>query len=122
MDHSKRRAAGGEIARKFSTNHNTFTVGGSYALDDLMLVKFKPNNHGTLGSVLQHQIIRKSVITISSELDTKALDKIPKFGVCFALRPERFEANFLFFFQGISNQWGSYFSQHHLLREIVIPK
>ncbi|XP_042042660.1 mitochondrial outer membrane protein porin 2-like [Salvia splendens] len=49
VDQSKRSAAGGEIARKFSTNHNTFTVGGSYALDDLMLVKFKLNNHGALG-------------------------------------------------------------------------
>ncbi|KAG6386811.1 hypothetical protein SASPL_151987 [Salvia splendens] len=48
VDQSKRSAAGGEIARKFSTNHNTFTVEGSYALDDLMHVKFKLNNHGTL--------------------------------------------------------------------------
>ncbi|XP_057806769.1 mitochondrial outer membrane protein porin 2-like [Salvia miltiorrhiza] len=87
LDQSKRSAAGGEITRKFSTNHNTFTVGGSYALDDLTLVKLKLNNHGTLGTVLQHEVIRKSLVTISSELDTKALDKTPKFGVCFALKP-----------------------------------
>lgn len=87
VDQSKRRAAGGEIARKFSTNHNTVTVGGSYALDDLMLVKFKLNNHGTLGTVLQHQVISKSVVTISTEFDTKALDKTAKFGVCFTLKP-----------------------------------
>lgn len=77
----------GEITRKFSTNENTFTVGGSYAVDDLTLVKVKLNNHGTLGAVLQHEAIRKSLVTISSEFDTKALDKTPKFGVSLALKP-----------------------------------
>lgn len=77
----------GEINRKFSTNENTFTVGGSYAIDSLTLVKLKLNNHGSLGAVLQHEVIRKSLVTISSEFDTKALDKTPKFGVSLALRP-----------------------------------
>lgn len=77
----------GEITRKFSTNENTFTVGGSCAVDDLTLVKVKLNNHGTLAAALQHEVIRKSLVTISSEFDTKALDKTPKFGVAFALKP-----------------------------------
>lgn len=77
----------GEITRKFSTNENTFTVGGSCAVDDLTLVKVKLNNHGTLAAVLQHEVIRKSLVTISSEFDTKSLDKTPKFGVAFALKP-----------------------------------
>ncbi|GFP78902.1 mitochondrial outer membrane protein porin 2 [Phtheirospermum japonicum] len=77
LDQLKRSAAVGEITRKFSTNENTFTVGGSYAIDDLTLVKVKLNNHGTLGAVLQHEVIRKSLVTISSEFDTKALDKTP---------------------------------------------
>ncbi|KAK6125322.1 hypothetical protein DH2020_040938 [Rehmannia glutinosa] len=81
MDQLKRSAAVGEITRKFSTNENTFTVGGSYAIDGLTLVKVKLNNHGTLGAVLQHEVIRKSLVTISSEFDTKALDKTPRFGV-----------------------------------------
>ncbi|KAL6498202.1 Voltage-dependent anion-selective channel protein 2 [Orobanche gracilis] len=87
MDQLKRSAAVGEISRKFSTNENTFTVGGSYAIDGLTLVKVKLNNHGTLGAVLQHEVIRKSLMTISSEFDTKALDKTPRFGVSLALRP-----------------------------------
>ncbi|KAK6125256.1 hypothetical protein DH2020_041000 [Rehmannia glutinosa] len=87
MDQLKRSAAVGEITRKFSTNENTFTVGGSYAIDGLTLVKVKLNNHGTLGAVLQHEVIRKSLVTISSEFDTKALDKTPRFGVSLALRP-----------------------------------
>ncbi|KAH6823671.1 voltage dependent anion channel 2 [Perilla frutescens var. hirtella] len=87
VDQTKGSAAVGEIARKFSTNQNTFTVGGSYAVDNLTLVKLKLNNHGTLGTVLQHEVIPKSLVTISTEFDTKALDKTPKFGMCFALKP-----------------------------------
>ncbi|GER53746.1 mitochondrial outer membrane protein porin 2 [Striga asiatica] len=87
LDQLKKSAAVGEISRKFSTNENTFTVGGSYAIDNLTQVKVKLNNHGTLGTVLQHEVIRKSLVTISSEFDTKALDKTPRFGVSLALRP-----------------------------------
>ncbi|KAL3833251.1 hypothetical protein ACJIZ3_007987 [Penstemon smallii] len=87
MDQLKKNAAVGEISRKFSTNENTFTVGGSYAIDPLTLVKVKLNNHGALGVVLQHELIRKSLVTMSSEFDTKALDKTPKFGVSLALKP-----------------------------------
>lgn len=45
------------------------------------------NNHGKLGAVLQHELIPKSVLTISSEFDTKALDKTPRFGIALALKP-----------------------------------
>ncbi|KAH0685511.1 hypothetical protein MTR67_011667 [Solanum verrucosum] len=87
MDSLKTTAATGEITRRFSTNENTFTVGGSYAVDSLTIVKLKLNNHGNLGAVLQHEVIPKSLLTISSEFDTKALDKTPKFGVALALKP-----------------------------------
>lgn len=50
LDQSKKSAAVGEITRKFSTNENTFTVGGSCAIDSLTLVKMKFNNHGNLGA------------------------------------------------------------------------
>ncbi|KAL3640335.1 Voltage-dependent anion-selective channel protein 2 [Castilleja foliolosa] len=87
LDQLKRSAAVGEITRKFSTNENTFTVGGSCAIDDLTLLKVKLNNHGSLGAVLQHEVIRKSLLTLSSEFDTKSLDKTPRFGVSLALKP-----------------------------------
>lgn len=87
LDQLKKSAAVGEITRRFSTNENTFTVGGSYAVDNLTVVKTKLNNHGKLGTLLQHEIIPKSILTISSEFDTKALDKTPKFGVALALKP-----------------------------------
>ncbi|KAL2551647.1 Mitochondrial outer membrane protein porin 2 [Forsythia ovata] len=87
LDQLKKSAAVGEITRKFSTNENTFTVGGSYSIDGLTNVKMKLNNHGILGAVLQHELIGKSLVTLSSEFETKALDKTPRFGVALALKP-----------------------------------
>ncbi|KAJ9670484.1 hypothetical protein PVL29_026800 [Vitis rotundifolia] len=87
LDSLKKSAAVGEISRRFSTNDNTFTVGGSYAIDPLTTVKAKLNNHGNLGALLQHEIIPKSILTLSGEFDTKALDKTPRFGLALALKP-----------------------------------
>lgn len=56
-------------------------------MDSLTLVKAKLNNHGKLGALLQHEIIPKSLVTMSSELDTRALDRTPKFGLALALKP-----------------------------------
>ncbi|CAO2828176.1 unnamed protein product [Amaranthus hypochondriacus] len=87
LDQVRKSAAVAEISRRFSTNENTITVGGLYAVDNLTVVKAKLNNHGKLGAVLQHEVIPKSVLTIASEFDTMALDKTPKFGLSLALKP-----------------------------------
>lgn len=87
VDKLKKSASVAEITRKFSTNQNTFTVGGSYAVDSLTVFKAKLNNHGRLGALLQHELVPKSVLTISSEFDTKALDKTPRFGLALSLKP-----------------------------------
>ena len=88
LDQFKKSAAVGEITRKFSTNENTFTVGGSYAIDSLTVVKAKLNNHGKLGALLQHEVIPKSVLTVFGEVDTKALKKIPSLDWPLLLGPE----------------------------------
>jgi len=87
LDLLKKSAAVAEITRKFSTNENIFTLGGSFAVDPLTQVKARLNNQGQLAALLQHEIIPKSVLTISGEIDTKALDKKPKFGLGVALKP-----------------------------------
>ncbi|XP_027346949.1 mitochondrial outer membrane protein porin 2-like [Abrus precatorius] len=87
LDQLKKSAAVAEVTRKFSTNQNTITVGGSLAVDHLTHVKARFNSHGMLGALLQHEVIPKSVLIISSEVDTKALDKIPRFGLAIALKP-----------------------------------
>nr|GMC65013.1 mitochondrial outer membrane protein porin 2-like [Ipomoea batatas]GME00993.1 mitochondrial outer membrane protein porin 2-like [Ipomoea batatas] len=45
LDAKKKTAAVGEVSRKLSSNENTFTVGGSCAIDHLTNVKLKLNNH-----------------------------------------------------------------------------
>ncbi|KAL8122896.1 hypothetical protein AgCh_011032 [Apium graveolens] len=87
LDSLKRSAAIGEISRRFSTNENTFTVGGLYAVDNLTTIKAKINNHGKLGVFLQHEVIPKSLLSLASEIDTKALDKTPRFGLALVLKP-----------------------------------
>ncbi|KAJ8427614.1 hypothetical protein Cgig2_010876 [Carnegiea gigantea] len=49
LDQHKKSATIAEFSRRFSTNENTFTVGGLYAIDHLTLVKAKLNNHGSSG-------------------------------------------------------------------------
>ncbi|RWR82924.1 mitochondrial outer membrane protein porin 2-like protein [Cinnamomum micranthum f. kanehirae] len=86
LDHLKSVGVA-EITRRFSSNENTFTIGGSYAVDPLTVLKTRLNNHGKLGALLQHELKPKSVLTISGEFDTKALEKNPKFGLSLALKP-----------------------------------
>ncbi|CAL0312880.1 unnamed protein product [Lupinus luteus] len=87
LDLLRKSAAVAEFTKKFSTNENIFTVGGSFAVDHLTQVKARLNNNGKLGALIQHEIIPKSLLTISSEVDTKALDKNPRFGLAIALKP-----------------------------------
>lgn len=77
----------GEFYRKLSTNENIITVGGLYAVDHLTNVKAKLNSNGKLGALLQHEVLPKSIVTISGEIDTKTLDKYPRFGLSLALKP-----------------------------------
>lgn len=77
----------GEVARRFSTNENTLTVGGSYVVDPQTTFKARLNNHGNLGALLQHQLSPKNIFTLSGALDTKTLHKNPKFGLTLSLTP-----------------------------------
>lgn len=87
LDEKQKSAAVAEITRRFSTNENTFTVGGAYAVDPQTTAKARLNNSGKLGALLQHQMNTQSTLTISGEFDTKALDRTPKFGLALALKP-----------------------------------
>jgi voltage-dependent anion channel protein 2 len=82
-----RTTVAAEIAHKISKNENTFTVGGLYELDVLTTVKARLNNHGKLAALLQHEWRPKSLVTISGEVDTKALDKSAKMGLAVSLKP-----------------------------------
>ncbi|KAJ7958252.1 Outer mitochondrial membrane protein porin [Quillaja saponaria] len=87
LSHLQGGAVVGEIYRKFSTNENTLTVGCSYLVDPHTVMKVKLNNHGNLGALLQHELVPKSLLTISGAFDTQALEKNPKFGLSLSLKP-----------------------------------
>ncbi|PIM99988.1 Porin/voltage-dependent anion-selective channel protein [Handroanthus impetiginosus] len=80
-------AVGAEVTHSFSTNENTITVGTQHALDPLTTVKARVNNYGKASALIQHEWRPKSLITVSTEVDTKAIDKSAKFGLALALKP-----------------------------------
>ncbi|WOK92359.1 mitochondrial outer membrane protein porin 5 [Canna indica] len=87
LDELQKSSVVAEIVRRFSSNENILTVGGQYAVDPQTSIKTKLNNSGKIAALLQHEVKPKSVLTISSEFDTKALEKTPKFGLALALKP-----------------------------------
>ena len=75
------------LHRFSSADLATMSKGPGLFADHSTSVKTKLNNHGTLGALLQHEVLPKSLVTVSSEIDTKALDKHPRFGLSLALKP-----------------------------------
>lgn len=80
-------AVGAELARRFSTAENTLTFGTQYALDPITMVKARINNYGKASALIQHEWRPKSFITISTEVDTKAIEKGSKVGLSLVLKP-----------------------------------
>lgn len=75
-----------ELAHKFSKKDITFTAGGSYTIDDLTESKVRVNNRGIVAGLLEHEFRPKSKITLSAEVDSKALEKSSKLGVVLTLK------------------------------------
>eukprot|EP00250_Pteridium_aquilinum_P003615 c13918_g1_i1 orf=583-1413(-) len=76
-----------EIAHSISKEDNTFTVGGSYMLDPLTLVKARLSHNGKFAALIQHEWQPKSLLTLSGEVDSRALDKNAKVGLSLSLKP-----------------------------------
>ncbi|MQM07963.1 hypothetical protein Taro_040806, partial [Colocasia esculenta] len=80
-------AVGAELTHCFSSNENTLTFGTQHALDPLTTVKGRFNNFGKASALIQHEWRPKSLITISGEVDTKAIEKSSKVGLSLVLKP-----------------------------------
>ncbi|ONK76605.1 uncharacterized protein A4U43_C03F30040 [Asparagus officinalis] len=80
-------AVGAEMTHSFSSNENTLTFGTQHALDPLTTVKARFDNYGRASALLQHQWRPKSFVTISGEVDTKAIEKSSKVGLSLVLKP-----------------------------------
>ncbi|KAL6547147.1 Voltage-dependent anion-selective channel protein 1 [Orobanche minor] len=80
-------AVGAELTHSFATNENTLTVGTQHLLDPLTSVKARVNNYGKASALIQHEWHPKSFVTISGEVDTRAIEKSAKVGFALALKP-----------------------------------
>lgn len=80
-------AVGAELTHSFSSNQNTLTFGTQHALDPLTLVKARFNNYGKASALIQHEWRPKSFLTITGEVDAKAIEKSSKVGLSLVLRP-----------------------------------
>ncbi|KAG2245098.1 hypothetical protein Bca52824_093082 [Brassica carinata] len=77
---------GAEVTHSFDPK-NAITVGAQYALDPLTTVKARVNNDGVANALIQHQWRPKSFITVSGEVDSRAIEKSAKVGFALALKP-----------------------------------
>ncbi|XP_073152677.1 mitochondrial outer membrane protein porin of 36 kDa-like [Henckelia pumila] len=82
-------AVGAEVTHSFSGNENTITIGTQHSLDPLTTVKAHVNHFGKASALIQHEWCLKSLITISTEVDIKSIDKSAKFGLAFSHRGEK---------------------------------
>ncbi|KAK6242802.1 hypothetical protein SCA6_008191 [Theobroma cacao] len=80
-------AVGAELTHSFSSNENTLTFGTLYELDPLTTVKARWNNFGRASALIQHEFRPKSLLTISGEVDTRAIEKSAKVGMALLLKP-----------------------------------
>lgn len=87
MVSNSQAAAGGEVTRSLSSNETTTTLGLQYSLDPLTTAKVRYDNHGMVSALIQHELRPKSLLTISSEFDTKAIEKSSKIGLSLLLKP-----------------------------------
>lgn len=78
---------GAELTHSFATNENMLTIGTQHALDPLTSVKARVNNYGKASALIQHEWRPKSLVTISGEVDTRAVEKSAKIGLAVALKP-----------------------------------
>ncbi|KAL6007204.1 hypothetical protein ACLOJK_032700 [Asimina triloba] len=80
-------AVGAELSHNFSSNDNSLTIGSQHAIDPLTMVKSRLNNNGIASALIQHEWRPKSLVTISGEVDTRAIEKSAKIGLSIVLKP-----------------------------------
>jgi voltage-dependent anion channel protein 2 len=82
---STNTALGVDISRKFSTDETTITLGAQHALNPLTTVKARITNSLKASALIQHKWRLKSLLTISGEVDIRAIERSPKVGLGLVL-------------------------------------
>jgi voltage-dependent anion channel protein 2 len=86
VKHHSNTAVGAELSHSFSRNESTLIFGSQHSLDPHTTVKARFNNYGMASALVQHEWRPKSLITISGEVDTKAIEKSTKVGLSLVLK------------------------------------
>ncbi|CAK9169429.1 unnamed protein product [Ilex paraguariensis] len=76
-----------EMTHSFSSYQNSFSFGSAHAVDPLTVVKTRFSDDGKIAMLCQREWRPKSLITFSSEYDSKSINSTPKFGLALALKP-----------------------------------
>ncbi|WZZ91242.1 hypothetical protein YC2023_119821 [Brassica napus] len=83
----KNMVVGAEVNHNLKSQVNSITVGAQHALDPLTTVKARVNNADIANALIQHEWRPNSFITVSGEVDSKAIEKSAKVGFALALKP-----------------------------------
>ncbi|PIM97332.1 Porin/voltage-dependent anion-selective channel protein [Handroanthus impetiginosus] len=76
-----------EMTHRLSSYENSFSIGSIHMIDNLTLVKTRFSDNGKVAILSQREWRPKSLVTVSTEYDTKAANVAPKFGLAIALKP-----------------------------------
>lgn len=76
-----------EMIHRLSSLENSFSIGSVHKIDPLTLVKTRFSDNGKVAILSQREWRPKSLVTVSAEYDTKAINVAPKFGLAIALKP-----------------------------------
>lgn len=76
-----------ELIHRFSSYQNNFSIGSSHAIDPFTIVKTRLSDNGKIATLLQREWRPKSLITFSTEYDSKAVNATPKLGLALTLKP-----------------------------------
>ncbi|KAJ4709338.1 Outer mitochondrial membrane protein porin [Melia azedarach] len=80
-------SVGAEMTHRFSTYQNSFTIGSAHAVDPLTVVKTRFSDTGKVAMLCQREWRPRSLVTVSAEYDSKAINAAPKLGLALALKP-----------------------------------
>jgi voltage-dependent anion channel protein 2 len=79
-------AVGAELSHSFSQNESTLIFGSQHSWDPFTTVKARINNYGMASALVQHEWRPKSFITVSGEVDSKAIEESTKVGLSLVLK------------------------------------
>lgn len=80
-------AVAAEMTHRFSSYENSFAIGSAHAISPYTSLKTRFMDNGKMAMQCQHEWRPKSMVTLSAEYDSKAIDSSPKWGLAIALKP-----------------------------------